>query len=34
MGRACAAPVFVLGGMLSAGLIVLGLLHPAIRHFD
>lgn len=29
-----AAPVFVLGGALSAGLIALGLLHPAVRGLD
>lgn len=32
--RLGAAPVFVLGGAISAGLIALGLLHPAIRHLD
>ncbi|MBA2286955.1 MAG: hypothetical protein H0W02_15895 [Ktedonobacteraceae bacterium] len=29
-----ASPVFVLGGAISAGVIALGLLHPAIRAVD
>ena len=32
--RLGAAPVFMLGGAISAGLIALGLLHPAIRRLD
>lgn len=32
--RLGAAPVFVLGGAISAGLILLGLLHPAVRGLD
>lgn len=32
--RIGASPVFVLGGALSAGIIAVALLHPAVRHLD